>query len=93
MQTTADIVKGSRIRARWLQATNACLAGVQPKVGAVQRDVTGIVRHFRGDHPTAPTKTMLYIDADGEAGTVTPAGCACGPHVEVNPDHVVAVLR
>lgn len=81
--------KGDWIRAQWLRATDACLAGCMPKVGAEGIDVSGIVRHVRGDHPTTPTTVRLYVDPDDGQGTVTPPGCTCGPHVEVNPDHVV----
>lgn len=83
-----NVVKGSTIRARWYQVTDACLAGVQPKVGARERDVTGVVRHVRGN-AAEPTKVRIYIDAPG--ANVTPPDCTCGPHVEVDPAHVVSV--
>lgn len=83
-----NITKGTRITARWFRATNASLAGMQPKIGAEEVVVSGIVRHFRGDHPTNPTKVRLYIDAPG--ADVTPEGCTCGPHVEIDPAHVVS---
>ncbi len=50
--------------------------------------MTGIVRHVRGNG-AEPTKIRIYIDAPGAA--VTPPGCTCGPHVEVDPQHVVSV--
>ena len=84
-----NVTKGMRITARWFRATSASLAGMQPKVGAEEVVVSGIVRHVRGDHPTNPTTVRFYIDAEG--GTETPPGCTCGPHVGVNPDHVIAV--
>lgn len=86
------IAKGARIRAQWLVPRIVALAGVQLKFEATQREVVGVVRHVRGDHPTAPTVVKLYIDAEGERGDATPHGCTCGPHTEVDPAHVVEVL-
>ncbi len=87
-----NVVKGSRVRARWLATRHVGLAGAQVKFEGTWREVKGTVRHVRGDHPTAPTAVRLYLDAEGEAGTVTPEGCTCGPHIEVDPKHVVEVL-
>jgi hypothetical protein len=88
------IQKGDWIRAQWLTVRDIhghpfSLAGVQDKRLATVGNVSGIVRHVRGDHPTAPTSVRLYIDPDEGQGTVTPPGCSCGPHVEVDPVHVV----
>lgn len=85
------INKGDTIAATWLDARFVGLAGVQMKLGAQWREVSGIVRHVRGDHPTSPTTVRLYVDAEG--GTVTPYGCTCGPHIEVDPKHVTAVTK
>lgn len=82
-----NITKGTHITARWFRATNASLAGMQPKIGAEEVVVSGIVRHVRGDSET-PTKVRVYIDAPG--ANVTPEGCTCGPHVEIDPAHVVS---
>lgn len=89
------VTKGSRIRAQWFQAVDppASLAGMQLKFGATKFDVVGIVRHVRGDHPTAPTQIRFYIDpvGDWDGPTTRPPGCTCAnAHVEVNPDHVIA---
>jgi hypothetical protein len=73
--------KGDRVHAQWFQATDACLAGMQPKTGAILRDVTGIVRHIRGDHPTNPTEIRVWVEPDEG-----------GDEVIVNPKHIVAVL-
>lgn len=84
------INKGMHIRARWLVAHPASLAGAQPKVAARECEAEGIVRHVRGDRPTDPKRVRIFIDAPG--GTETPPGCTCGPHVGVDPAHVVEVL-
>ena len=87
---THNIKKGTRIRARWFSANMACLAGSQPKFGATLHEVTGTVRHIRGDHPTEPKTIRLYVEADD--GTGSPCGKCQVREVEVNPDHVVEVL-
>lgn len=78
-----QIVKGSRIHAQWLQVNDplSCLAGVQTKVGATMRDVVGVVKHIRGDHPTDPTTIRLWVQPDEG-----------GDEIIVNPDHVVSLL-
>lgn len=93
-----NIVKGTRIRARWLATTNALLAGSQFKTGAVEVEIVGIVRHLRGDHPTDPQQVVLYVEVEGEPAGVTrerPFGCKCDGHdqlVRVNPNHIVEVM-
>jgi hypothetical protein len=92
-----NVVKGTRIRAHWLRANNppSCLAGMQLKFGATSCDVTGVVRHFRGDHPTEPTVIAIFIDPDGDCDLprVRPEGCSCEkPHVQVNPKWVTEIL-
>lgn len=88
------VTKGARIRAEWFgEAKLAALSGMQMKVTAVKREVVGVIRHFRGDHPTSPTVVRIYVDPDHEwdGPTVRPEGCTCDhEHVEVNPDHIVA---
>lgn len=76
-----NIVKGTRIRAEWFQASTVCLAGVQPKMGATACSVTGTVKHIRGDHPTNPTVIRLLVQPD-----------AGGDLVTVDPNHVKAIL-
>lgn len=89
------IRKGDRIRAQWL-ATHLCaLAGAQMKFGAHGRELTGTVRHVRGDHPVNPTVVKLYVDPEGDfdGPKTTPYGCTCDhPHVEVDPSWVAEVL-
>lgn len=87
----AYITKGTRIRARWLQSTNASLAGCQPKVGAVAREVTGVVRHVYGTKPDGGgvRTNSSNIDPDAWDGP-TVSDCSCGgPHVAVKAAWVV----
>jgi hypothetical protein len=85
------VTKGTRLRARWVEARTVSLAGVQPKVEGTPREVVGTVRHVRGDHPTAPTTIRLYVEPDEPAeGEACPK---CGVvEIEVNPAHVVEIL-
>ena len=89
------VTKGMRIRARWFaDARPVALPGVMFKLQATERDVVGVVKHVRGDHPTNPTITRFYVTPDGEcaAPRTRPPGCTCAEeHVEVNPDHVIGV--
>ncbi len=90
-----NVGKGDRIRASWLVTEPASLAGQQNKVAAREIQVSGTIRHFRGDHPTHPTIIRIYLDPDpGYHGpTVRPQECRCkAEHVEVNPAHVKEVL-
>jgi hypothetical protein len=90
----AYISKGARIRAQWFDTRLVGLAGNQMKLGANARDVIGIVRHVRGDHPVTPTQILLYLDVDPvpEGLKTTKAyGCKCvNPHVEIKPSWIVA---
>ena len=90
MSTTFNIVKGTRIRAHWFACRPVPLSGMQMKFGATEREVIGVVRHIRGDHPTNPTKTRLYVEADDGLGD--PCGKCQVREVEVDPDHVVEIL-
>lgn len=91
--------KGDRVRARWLRAApigTFSIAGAQTKVTAVPAEVTGVIRHVRGDHPTDPSEVRLFLDCDGSAGLpfVRPPGCICrSGHVEVRPEWVTEVIR
>lgn len=58
------ITKGTRVQARWLRATDGCVAGMQPKVAAREYVVCGVVTHVRGDHPIAPTTVGVWIRKD-----------------------------
>lgn len=78
-----NIVKGTRIEARWFQANNppSSLAGMQMKLGVTERVVVGTVTHIRGDRPTNPTKTLLLVKPDDSE-----------EEVQVDPKHVISVL-
>lgn len=73
--------KGDRVRAQWFQTTDAALAGMQPKVGAILVNVEGRVTHVRGDHPTNPTQIRVWVKPDDG-----------GDEVIVDPKHITAVL-
>lgn len=75
--------KGDRVHARWLHAKTdlSSLAGMNFKFEATDREVVGIVRHIRGDHPTNPTSIRVWIEPD-----------AGGDEVVVDPGHIIAVL-
>lgn len=75
------ITKGTRLRAQWLQATDACLSGSQMKVGAVSREVVGTVTHVRGDHPTAPKSIRIWVQPDDG-----------GDEVVIEPKWIVELL-
>jgi hypothetical protein len=83
-----DIVKGTRIRAVWLEAQDVGLSGTQFKVGAIGREVVGVVRHIRSDE--AGEKVRLFVDR-GEPGD--PYCARCGVHeYMLDPKHVVEIL-
>jgi len=89
------LVKGSRIRARWFQAELVSLAGAQMKLGAQGMEVVGIIKHFRGDHPTDPKEVRIYIDPEGDykGEKVDVYGCTCGrQHVMLKPEWVSEIL-
>lgn len=81
---TVDIRRGTRLIARWLEAkTNppASLSGMQMKVSATERSVTGVVTRIRGDHPEKPTKIHLWVRPDDG-----------GDEVEIEPSWIKEVL-
>lgn len=97
-----QIVKGSRVRASWFQSKplgSFSLAGVQMKTTGSIVEVVGTCRHFRGDHPVAPTEVRIYLEVEGEVpegvARTRPHGCTCEGHdqlVEIRPEWVRAVL-
>lgn len=96
---TTYLPKGARIRARWTHTYLPCLAGAQMKMGVDVVEITGTVRHLRGDDPVNPKVVRLYVEVEGRVpnGLVLtrPYGCTCDTHddlVEVDPDHVVEIL-
>lgn len=68
------ITKGMRVRARWQETDVVALAGETMKFQVSGGDVTGVVMHIRGDHPTQPTSIRLWIlpDEGGEEIIVKP---------------------
>lgn len=86
--------KGDHIRAKWFVAKplgTYSIAGAQPKVVGDFIEVSGVVRHVRGNDPVSPTVVRVFIDPDGEwTGPMErPPGCTCEkPHVAVRPQHI-----
>lgn len=63
----ATVNKGDRVRARWFEAApKASLAGVQFKVSATEREITGRIRRIRGDRPVDPQEAILFVVPDGD---------------------------
>ena len=81
--TEITLRKGTRVRAVWPEARPTSLAGVQMKFGATSREVTGVVEHLRGDHPTSPSPDSIRLLVRPDGG---------GPLGDVRPRHVVEVL-
>lgn len=66
--------KGMRVRAEWYEGQpvdRISLPGVQMKIGAVMRQVEGVITHLRGDHPTNPTTTGVWLTTDSGEEIVT----------------------
>jgi hypothetical protein len=81
-----DIVKGSKVRARWWgEPRLVSLAGVQPKFEITEHVITGIVRHIRSNDPANPVQVWIFIDPESpwDGPKVRPPGCEC------ETDHVV----
>jgi hypothetical protein len=85
------VTKGMRIRAKWFEARLESLSGGVPKVGAVEKVVTGVVRHVRGDHPTDPKTVRVYVES--EDGLGVPCGRCQVREMEIHPEHIVEVLN
>lgn len=91
------IVKGDRITARWYDAGNilgTSLAGVQMKVSAQERVVSGIIRHIRVSDPNAVYPEAIFIDPYSEwtGPTMRPPRCTCpNEHVLIKPGWIVSV--
>lgn|SRR6478609_1558476 len=97
MAVIPSMNKGDRIRASWFEAKTSgfSLAGAQTKFPAVRHELTGIVRHIRGDHPISPTSIRVYVDPDGDwkGSTINLIGCKCGhPHVELKPEWILGIV-
>lgn len=89
------VEKGDRIGARWFVTRPAPLAGMQLKLGAAKIEISGIVRHLRGDHPEEPTEIVAYVEPEGHVPDVVrrerPYGCMCLGHddlVPVRPNNI-----
>jgi hypothetical protein len=86
--TEGYITKGTRIAASWYQANDplSCLAGMQMKVGAKARSVTGVVRHVRGDHPARPAGHVgrAHRDAFARTAALVAGLAACGLPVKAH---------
>lgn len=90
-----DIVKGTRIRARWFKTKLVSLAGAQTKFGADPLEVTGVVRHIRSERPNDYDNAMLFVDPEGQKfdGELTKLECKCDhEHVQVAPAWVNEIL-
>lgn len=91
------VTKGSRVAVGFFQADpigSKSIAGCMVKTTATRIAFTGTVAHVRGDHPTDPTKVVVFVtpDAGYDGQTMTPAGCTCTQgHIAVDPAHVTAV--
>lgn len=86
--TEAYITKGTRIRARWFQAHEASLSGMQMKTGAVEKEAIGTVTYVEGiarnkeeQAKKIAYKTVLGLKLDD------------GSEVEVDSKHVVEVFQ
>ena len=96
MTTETYVDKGTRLRARWLQARTVALSGMQMKVEAAEVSVTGVVRHIRSDHPTELVNPTFFLDVEegfGYEGHVQHCAKCQKDHVEVKPSHVVEVMK
>ena len=96
LHRAASITKGSRVRVQILRALPLgtwSLAGVQLKTAAESVDFTGTCRHFRGDHPTAPTEIRIYVEPDEAIDWPRVEVCDCHPGglVEVKAEQIVSV--
>lgn len=90
------VEKGDRIGARWFVTNPASLAGMHLKLVATEIEISGIVRHLRGDHPEEPTEIVAYVEPEVPIPDVVrrerPYGCMCPGHddlVPVRSQHVL----
>jgi len=79
------ITKGDIITARWYEADNSSLAGVQMKTGLREIVVRGVLRHIHADHPTRHTACRLFVEADDGLWCER---CGCYERM-VDPKHVI----
>lgn len=88
MSESIYVKKGDRITAKWLRAKLVALSGAQPKAGAREMVVSGVVRHIRTDRPDPPCSVRIYVETDDKSGAVCEK---CGvPEVAVDPLHVTS---
>lgn len=81
MATDVFVTKGTRVQYGFYRTTDACLAGCQPKVGAVAVSGVGTVTHVYGDAPVNPTRIWYIVQPDSG-----------GPEIEVPQAGVKAVI-
>lgn len=64
--------KGDWVSASWMQANDppSCLAGMQMKIGAKGRSVSGTVTRILGDDPVNPKAIEIYVKPDDGGDTV-----------------------
>lgn len=75
-----NIVKGTRVQARWFDARLTALAGVQMKMEAKEHNVIGIVTHIYGNHPTNPTKFEIIVKPDDDS-----------EEISIKPEHIIVI--
>ena len=84
------VTKGTKIKARWLQAYPTCLTGAMMKMSAVSVDISGTVRHISGTSSTDPNLSF-FVDLDDQAPSSVPQyDCAtCGrKHTQIKAKNV-----
>jgi len=96
--TVTYITKGTTVRVTRLLLQpigTYSLSGSQMKLAARSQTFEGIVRHVRGNHPTAPTSTALWVEPTSEEWVSDWEGAAfcekCGVWEigSINPESVV----
>lgn len=83
------IIRGTKIRAQWLDCEAVALTGMQMKMGATLINVEGVVRHIRGSDPSNPTmeNSRFYVECEPKRGSFC---TKCGVwEIEVDPKHVL----
>lgn len=73
--------KGTKLLVRRMNAKLVSLSGMQMKAGVNIEEFEGIITHIYGDHPTEPTKFVFMVKKED------------GSEVEVDPEHVIAVIK
>lgn len=96
------ITKGDKVHVEFFASQELgsfSLSGFQMKTTGSKVSVFGTCIHFRGNHPTHPTETRLYIDViEGElpehVKLVKPHGCTHEKgHLEVREEWIKGVEK